>query len=542
MERSREQIIADLRSNTIEKCADRLKKAKKDRLNREDEHGITSITKSKYLFIVFCMCLICISPALAEASNVSNIITDKPVINLIGGGKPLPVVYLGEYADVSKVVGWTGQLGYWNAGYQTTSKPDLVVDASTFQHRFYIDPSKFKVGIWYKWDGDYEDSSNNEAFEVKSGIRPSAIPTTVNNNGSYITPIPTTIPNHPENVHIMIARGDQVEYKYWSSDSRKYGSVWLFGKNYALLGNSMESPTEGDNLFKFLFLEATTQSLPVGWYTGYLQFYSKRPDVFYNKDENTLDTPYDDAIIKDINLAGLTPDRTKAEFDKLESNVAYTDDKLVNITVDMKDPLIQFTDYYEEADTIVIQGKSTLCEGTNVSFIVDPEKYTTGYSTRTHTVTVPLTGEINGYREFTVRLPVDWSQMAIGRHSVVAKVDKLKIHLTQTKEFDVTSINVNPTPTPEQVKIIVEDGGWHRIDGAQATNQTATNATPIATPTPQVIYVNATPQIIYVTVTPSVTPTTAAPIATETTEESPLPPEITIGALAIIGIIVVWRK
>lgn len=554
MDKDQEKVISELRSSVISRCAERIERAKKKGKpldNNKEEHGVTAITKNKYLLvlisIMFGLC-IC-TPALAATLANNTIISEQKVIDLVCGGKTLPVAYLGEYVDLSKCIGWTGQLAYWNSGDPSVSLPDITVDASTFQHRFWIDPSKFRVGTWYKWDGAYEDSSNNEAFEVKSGTRPAAVPTTASNNNTFITPVATAVPYQESNIHVLLARGDQVEYKYWNNDGRKYGSLWLFGKTESILGYKMESPADGDSMFKFPFTEEMTSRLTPGWYTGYIQFYTKRPDVSYNDTEKVLDTPYDDKIIPDVKISGLTPDRVKAEFEKLEKNAAYSDDKLVNITLEIKEPLLQFTDYYEDSDTIVVQGKSTMSEGTNASFIIDPSRYTAGYSTSLHTVTVPLTGKISEPREFSVRLHVDWDQMAIGKHEVVGTIDKLKIHISQKKEFDVTSISVNPTPTKEYVKIISSEDGWHRVNNTDGT-------TAVPTPTPEKIYVNpnTTPQIVYVTVyvtpVPTQTPlkniTTALPAGVRTTTpkdtESPVSPVIPLVSVVIIGYFVIRRK
>ncbi len=513
----------------------------------------TGSIKNKYLIVLSFLCIfICLCvPALAI--NNTPVIAPPKIIDLIGGGHTPPVAYIGEYVDLSKVVGWSGQIAFWYSGYPSNlQKPDIIIDASSFQHRFWIDPAKFKAGMWYKWDGEYEDSSNNEAFEVKDGIRPVAMPTEVAANFTGITPIVTAVPYEPSDVHILIARGDQIEYPYWNPNE-KQGYLWLFGKTQSILGYKMDSPEIGSNIFKFPFGEEITENLETGWYTGYMQFCNKRPDVIYNESENILDTPYDDAIIPDIHLAGYTTDRIKAEFEKLEKNTAYTDDRLVNVTLEIKDPSIQFTDYYEADDVIIIQGKSTLAVGTNISFIVDPSRYTAGYSTSSHTVWATLTGNIKTAREFTVNIPINWDEMAIGGHEVVATVNKLKIHLVQKKEFDTTSIWVNPAPTLITEKVIVEDGGWHRVN---------TSIRYGATPTPQIIYVNSTPKIVYVYVTPSVNQnvsvtavataaqpgivsTTALPAGVRTTtppEETPISPIIAIGALVVIAAYVLIKK
>ena len=543
MDKKTETTINQMKQSVLTKCKDRIEHSKKKKKQDDNSpvYGVTAILKNKYLLVLAFSCALMLICAPVTAAS-APIIAPTKIVDLIGGGHTPPVAYIGEYVDLSKVVGWTGQIAFWYSGYPSSiQKPDIIVDASSFQHRFWIDPAKFKVGMWYKWDGAYEDSSNPEAFEVKDGIRSAPAPTDPASNFTGVTPIVTAVPYQQESVHLLMARGDQIEYPYWNPNE-KYGYMWLFGKTKQILGEKMDSPTTGNNTFIFPFSEEITQNFEAGWYSGYMQFSNKRPDVFYNKSKNVLDTPYDDGMIPDVPLAGLTPDRIKAEFEKLEKNSAYSEDKLINITMEIKDPILQFTDYYEVGDSIIVQGKSTLSVGTNISFIVDPTRYMAGYSTSSHTVWVLLKGELDEPRTFTVTIPVEWSQMAIGRHEVVGTINKLKINLVQKKEFDITNIWVNPVPTTSTQKVIVEDGGWHRLN----INTTVTGATP----TPSIIYINQTPQIIYVYITPTAAPnatyastTQAANVPTPTpTTESPPSPLLVVGALTIAAYVAIRRR
>ena len=541
MDKNTETTINQLKQSVLAKCSERVERSKKKdkHEDRDPVYGVTAILKNKYLLVLAFACALMLIYAPVAAAGAPTIAPTK-IIDLIGGGHTPPVAYIGEYVDLSKVVGWSGQIAFWYSGYPSgIQKPDIIIDASSFQHRFWIDPAKFKAGMWYKWDGAYEDSSNPEAFEVKAGIRPAPSPTDPASNFTGTTPIVTAVPFQKETVHLLLARGDQIEYPYWNPNE-KYGYMWLFGKSQQILGEKMDSPPTDNNTFIFPFSEEITQNLEVGWYSGYMQFSNKRPDVFYNKSKNVLDTPYDDGMIPDVSIAGLTPDRVKAEFEKLEKNPAYSEDKLINITMEIKDPILQFTDYYEVGDSIIVQGKSTLSAGTNISFIIDPTRYMAGYSTSSHTVWTLLKGEMDEPRAFTVIIPVDWSQMAIKRHEVVGTIDKLKIKLVQKKEFDVTSVWIDPAPTKSTQKVIVEEGGWHRINSTVAG----------VTPTPSVVYVTSTPQIIYVYVTPTPTPNTTPPPTTVATKvptpipttESPPSPLIAAGALVIVAYVVIRRR
>jgi hypothetical protein len=470
----------------------------------------------------------------------NNTVTTPTVIELGGDGSSLSVAYLGEYVDITKVVGWTGQFGFWY-GYPTAgSKPDIVVDATTFQHRYWIDPSKYKVGIWYKWDGAWESAANSEAFEIKYGTRPAPVPTEparYNFTDPKITPLVTPIPEEKAPVHIVIARGDELTYSYKSSDTGiNHGYIWLFGKLQSVLGDEME---RNSSTYSYPFREEVTENLQPGWYYGYLQFSNGRPDVWYNASHKVgddmvpiLETPYDDSIIPDVPTLGWLPEHIQADFELLESNKEYSKDILVKITMEVVDPTVQFTDYYEEDDDIVIMGKSPIVAGTNISFVIDPDHYTKGYSLTSHTFTTQLFGKIDEPRQFKISIPVDWDELSIGEHIVVSTLDRLKIHLTNKKEFDVTSIWANPTPIPVTEKVVVDGNGWHRV-----------NVTPTPTPTPQIIYITSTPEIVYVYVTTNTT--TATPVMTPLptqTEESPIEPVLVVSALLGVAYIVIRRR
>jgi len=446
--------------------------------------------------------------------------------------KPEDKAYLGETVDISLVIGWKGQLAWWSSN-QYGQSPELIVNATTFQHNFYLDPAKFRLGNWYKWDGVYEPSGHNIAFVIEAGVRPEPTKTPGNYTEILITPVPTPTQYQPQQTHIVIAKGDGNTLDYYvSGTTTKAGHIWIFGRAQKIYDEPFTQSEDG-TYYTFDFTPHLTGGLDAGWYTGYLQFDGANGlhDVYYNKKENTLDTPFDDSIIKDVPLAGFLPQRVQSEFELLAKNKAYFDDDLVMITMDVKEPTLLFTDYYENVDDIVVKGESSMAEGTTITFVVDPERWATTAEKRAHTTTTTLEGGINEVRKFTVTINVDWSEMAIGGHSVVGTIESNGIKLTQKKDFDVTSVNVNPTQPPEQRKVVVEEYGWHIID-----NSTNTATTPVSTPTPEIIYIIQTQppiiQIVTVYVTPPPTPT----------PESPIPPFIGIMALIVCAYIVLNKK
>lgn len=531
-----DEMIRKMRESALSKCKDRIdfaaKTCKKKKF--ESERGTSSILKNKHLLIFLALCIFTPSVFAVGITQNNTIITTSSVIELEGGTAKPPVAYLGEYVDLTKVIGWTGQLGFWYGDPVRGSRPDIIIDASTFQHRYWIDPSKFRVGYWYKWDGTWENAGNMDAFEVRAGIRPVPVPT---EPSGYIvptisvTPLITPAPEERAPIHILIARGDEITYYYNGVPAdNKQAHLWLGGQIQSILGDEM---VVNNNVASYAFREQVTQTLQPGWYYGYLQFSRGRPDVWYNASHKigdyytkVLDTPYDDTIIPDIDVSPYIPEHILADFEKLESNKDYTSDTLVKITMEVVDPTLTFKDYYEEDDNIVIKGNSTVAEGTNISFVIDPDDQIGGYSLNSHTFTTQLVGGIDNERRFEIAVPVQWEEMSVGEeHVVVASLDRLKIHLKQSKEFSIKSVWVNPTPIQITEKVIVDGDGWHRV-----------SITPTPTPTPQIVYVTQPPQLIYVYMTNTTTAQPAnPPVSTTTTpEESPIEPAIAV--VALIGV------
>jgi hypothetical protein len=522
----------------------------------------------KTLIIILLIVGICCIPVLADSvtgsvtdnvtSNVTNSITFVPtmtplqavtveetasiiaqptVVELQGGQENLPVAYLGEYVDISGVVGWSDKLAFWYGTPSQSIAPDLIVDASSFQHRFYLDPAKFRVGTWYKWDGSYEPNGNMQAFEIKSGTRPAPTPVPTLTITAENSTLNVSISDRPTNDHIYLARGDQEVFSYYYKGDEKNGYLWLFSNKQSILGIQM-TPTKADShIFEFTFDPHLSQSLPTGVYTGYMQF-CDRQDVFYNRTANALDSPFKSVPAKSI--SGFDSTKINALFTTMEQNSAYTDDVLIPVSAEIVDPAIQFTDYYEESNDIIVQGKSTMSVGTPIGFLIDPSQHPDPRDAFLHTTYTRLTGTIDSFRQFYVRIPVDWDNIAIGDHVVFASINNktLNINMTQYKDFKVTTEWVNPTPTAIAQKVVVDTGGWHHVNATNGTSYLQNdNGSVVTIPTPQYIYVNVTqtPIIIYMAQTTS-------PLETQTTESSAVLSELPIAGLIIVAYIVIKRK
>lgn len=404
------------------------------------------------------------------------------------------IVYQGEYVDISRVMSWSGQFAWW-ANDEPTEYPDKIVDYNDqgFMHNYYIDPDKYTVGLWYKWDGTKEMRGNNLAFIVKKGTRNQ----TTETFPGKATPAPTPTPvqpakNIPKDTHVLIARGDEGTIRYGLDYNQSEGKeqsayLWLFGtvdSTTKILGVPLVY-SKNDSVYSYAFTPIITQGLVEGWFTGYLQFTGGNgfQDVFYVNNHkfesdgeyhHTLDTPYDDKIIPDVNLDAFIPIRMSQEFEKLAKKSQYCDDVLVPITMEIATPRINFRDYYTSGDNITILGDTTMAEGTMIVFMIDPQRWALEIDKMAHTWSTQAVGLQKEPRTFSMDMPINWKEMAVGaNHTVRATVEKYKIKVTQSKDFKVTDIYIMPTPTPERERVLVEEYGWHIL-----------NVTPTATPIP----------------------------------------------------------
>lgn len=450
--------------------------------------------------------------------------------------QPGDKVYFNETVDITLVVGTTGQFAWWGDN-QYGQIPEIIAQAQNFQHKYWIDPSKFRVGKWYKWDNIYEPNSNSLAFEVIPGTRPSPTPTPGNYTDILITPVPTPTQYKPSNTHILIAKGDGLTFDYYGIPG-EYGTghIWLYGRTSGIIDEPL---TLKNSIYTFDITNQITEGLATGWYTGYLQFEGKNglQDVFYNRQEQTLDTPYDDALIPDVSIVGFLPQRIQSEFELLSKNKDRFDDILIPITMEVQEPIIRFTDYYEENDNIIINGNSPMATGVTISFVIDPDRWTTTADMRSRTKIATLNGNINEPRIFHISIPVNWNELAMGWHTVVGTIKQNKIEITQHKDFEVKEIYINPQPTQEQRKVIVEEYGWHIVNNTNVSFAKLSNGTVIdlVRPTPQIIYITQTPLIVYVNQTPS-------PEPTEEPASTPISPILGIVALVICAYTVLRRR
>lgn len=330
-------------------------------------------------------------------------------------------IYLGEIVDISRVMSWSGQFAYFTNG-QPGDYPAKIVDVNEDGHmyNYYIDPAKYNVGTWYKWDGEKEPSGNMIAFIIAPGVRNNTYISQLNITPTKSVPSTTPAPTkEPKDTHLLLARGDTGTLKYtvpvdYRDHPQSY--FWLFGTipDYDLTRGSLMTSgtmlgipmnyTSADAISSFTFTPEVSRGLQEGWYSGYIQFTGEngRQDVFYTANHKVgdsryqiLDTLYDDSLVPDVPIDGYTPIRVQQEFETLIKNTEYSDDTIIPISVEVVTPSITIGDYWEDNNTIVIKGSTPMSAGTVISVIIDPDHYALLPEIKAHTHKT-----VAGYREY----------------------------------------------------------------------------------------------------------------------------------------------
>lgn len=327
----------------------------------------------------------------------------------------MDTVYLGETVDISRVMSWSGQFAYFTSG-QPGDYPARIVDVNEVgnMYHYYIDPSKYCVGTWYKWDGEKESAGNMVAFYIASGVRNntyiSSLNLTSDTEQTHNISAPLTKPAKiPKETHLLLARGDSGTLRYGvasTTEQKAQGYLWLFGAvpDYDLTKGSLMTSgmilgermnyTSNDSVNTYTFTESMSSNLQEGWYSGYIQFAGEnsRLDVFYKPEHKVdndlvqiLETPYDDELIPDVSIEGDLPIRVQQKFEQLIQASQYSDDIIVPISVEVVTPTVSIGDYWEDSDTIVIRGSTPMRAGTIISVIIDPDQYALLPDIRAHT-------------------------------------------------------------------------------------------------------------------------------------------------------------
>jgi hypothetical protein len=441
-------------------------------------------------------------------------------------------IYLGDTVDLSLAVAWPDYKLAWCQGdYYGCTPPDQIITITGYMHKYYIDPTIWHTGTYYRWDGQWNRGEYSVAFTILPGQRPDlAMMKEINKTPEFAEPNVTVEGPY----HYLIARGDDPDITVRIARDDP-AHLWLFGDTKEWL----DIPFEQNNFtYSHKMLINDTYPMDVGKYTGYLQFNGKngRQDVYWDGISDCLDTPYDDALIPDVAVNTWNPASVRAEFEKLIRNGIYTDDILVPITMQIVEPSIIITDLVQNPDSIQITGRTTWSNGTKLTLKLDPDNYKLEQDIRLHTWTTTITGNIPDYRTFTITCPIDMNEMYVGVHEFKMTVEKNKYITDVFHTFRISDTYVMPTPTPKRERVILN------IDGSRMTTSPTT-----VIPTPTITYNSSTvTEVKNVTPVSTVRPIRSTTIPTTIVTTIPTTPvvNVPIGSYIAVAalIVVVWRK
>ena len=223
-------------------------------------------------------------------------------------------VYLNDTCDLSLVVSWPDyQLAWCSSGQPDCSSPYIIDLGYENQHRVLITPDRFKIGSYYRWDGAWHRGENMYAMEVSS-IRP--VPKIIVENNTIVAiEQNVTEAARMNNTHILLARGDAINYTYTPENSVDTGAyIWMFRSNadstgYGILGERMIY-SYATKSYTWEIPYTKSETIPEGEYSGYIQLVglNKHQDVFFSEHhetakyvyEDVLDTLYDDNLVPDV--------------------------------------------------------------------------------------------------------------------------------------------------------------------------------------------------------------------------------------------------
>lgn len=463
--------------------------------------------------------------------------------------------YLGEYVDLSRVVAWPDYKLAWCSGdmYGCTP-PDQVIAISGYMSNYYLDPGVWHTGTYYRWDGQWHRGENMEAFTILPGTRPAPTPTPTPNETTEVNTTPEALKEGP--FTFLIARGDNPRLTF-TSGRKDAAHLWMFGTTKQVIDLPMNKT---GNDYYYQLNTSDTFSTDVGTYDGYLQFNGDNglQDVYWNPVTQCIETPYRSSLQKDVCPNVWNPANVKQEFLNMIGTAYNSDDFLVPVKIQVKEPEIVVTELLRGSDTIWIQGQTTWSPGTILTLKLDPDNYATSQEIRLHTWTTIINGTMDTWRTFSISCDLNLDELSIGTHDFKMSVTKNRKTTEMFYTFRVSDTFIMPTPTPRVEKILLDAEG----------NKIVMTTTVVPTPTPRVSltlspgtynttsrtdvveYVNGTLKNTTITPPTPTPPPMKVVTVTATTVTKPVPAQTTIptipvspliGMLAVAGVIA-WRR
>jgi len=428
-----------------------------------------------------------------------------PSIEIRQGGPESPeIIYQNETADLNLVKGWYGIVQRYPG--------DEMIDVSGFSHKIFIDPILFPEGIYYQWSPEGIFShGNNIAFEVKSGIRPIKNRTFANVTGSVSEVVPG---ESPESLPLRsipvadyyIARGDPFTVGHsgpaqvWVTQLRDDGGLgWMVPK---IRLNSTDIHGNETDRFQIGNYTVTVQGMgPNGV-----------ADITYrNVTRTRSDGRLDDVLISPMNstetiISGWQPWMIQKEVVRLVNQGMWVDqgvgrknlfdDSIEMRTLVVENPYAEIREINEmsrgnstrEATIVQIIGYTNLAEEAEIKIVLDIDE-TNARTIKGFTWNTTAIGRnIGDKRQFSVSIPLYYSEMSPGKHFMTAITPSGVKTTVSFHIYDIPEGQVRPMATQRYM------GGNEFV----------------ATPTPEIIektLPTPTPVVQYVYVTPSPTPT-----------------------------------
>ncbi len=438
---------------------------------KEKKGLISGYTLMLALIAILCIFALEIFPGQVNADEVHPI--DVQVLNIDQGGD----VYLGEYINLQRIMGWNQELAHWNSNHIVGyDQPDIVVDASGWRSKFYIDPLKFSAyGDWYEWGGSNSDLSDYRTFRILPGSRALAekLNLTVE---SFIKPKSTQITfshNFTFINDILAARNTSVTYH----TDLTTGIAYIIGegndvqKKFILNNQLVLNPEDTNRLSKGIYDILIQDPGPNGIY-----------DISIEPDR--ISSPW--KKIPDLSRESLSAQVTEQYF---LSKLSGTDDQVTKVQLQIEDPeILEISAIYPANNTLFIQGITTATPGTILTGDLDRDRH---YPFRT-IFPCEVIGPGNAYRAFNLTIPVGLDILTAGTHSLILTDTTSGKNRTYDFTIQQHETLIERAP-PKYDKVFITDTGIF--------SQVIEMPTPVLpTPTPEIVYV-------YVTPTPNPEPT-----------------------------------
>jgi hypothetical protein len=433
------------------------------------------------------------------------------------------IAYLGETVDISQAIAWPDFTIVWcSGGYAGCMPPTQTIQITGFMYKYYLDPAVFRIGTYYRWDGHWNRGENMVAFTINPGTRP--LNTTTPEISTDVGSV--SIPRKEGPYYFTIARGDTPLMNMYMNRTDP-AHIWIF----AATKDGYDIPLENvDGNYSHMLSYNETFSMGVGEYDGYVQFNGKNgmQDVFINKQDFCLDTPYDDAVVPDVDIELWNLINMRTNFDALTKRIPLFDDVLIPIKFKITEPNVIITDVEQENTILHVSGTTSWSDGVIITFKLDPDNYKLNSDIALHTWTTTAHGELDAPRTFSTAIKLNPDELFIGVHELQSTTEKNHFESTAYYNFRITDVYVMPTPTPQITRKIV-GMDWQPI---------STTATPIPEQTivPTVIQTPTESKATVVSSTVTVNQTTiptSLPTAKETIPTIPLSPIVIVISIAL---------